>query len=299
MLDARQVEGRDGKAGSSSSSRPSEVPSRQTTKRRKLEHPQGDASRYFSNGIPSRRDSLTIPSTSASFRPSSVTATASRNAMIIDAEGGTPGDSHEPIVLRTSSPDPVDVIHPNFSYVFDQNKPSPIHTFRSSPNEKRKSPQDCESTLRVHNTMKKAMESVSRPDSDDDNVRRLSKILPGLLSRNESTVEAQAPSSRGNLKEKMALYERSQLRSPLTHFDLPKLVQTRKNGMKLKQVGLSPLVYTTVPSTEQSRCLGVTLLHYPFNIWTPVPPGHLASLLAPRSHQGRKRQKAEFLPIFL
>ena len=298
MLDARQVEGRDGKAGSSNSSRPSEAPSRQTTKRRKLEHPQGDASRYFPSGIPSRRDSLAIPSASTSFRPSSATATASRNAMIIDAEGGTPDDSHEPIMLRTSSPDPVDVIHPNVSYVFDQNKPSPIHTFSYSPNERRKSPLDFESTLRVRNALMKATESVSRPDSDDDNVRRLSKIIPGLLSRNESTVEAQAPSSRGNLKEKMALYERSQLRSPLTHFDLPKLVQTRKNGMKLKQVGLSPLVYTTVPSTEQSRCLGVTLLRYPFNIWTPVPPGHLASLLAPHSHQG-KRQKAEFLPIFL
>jgi hypothetical protein len=157
--------------------------------------------------------------------------------MIIDAEGGTPDDSHEPIVLRNSSPDPVDVIHSNVSYVFDQKDPSPIHTFSSSLKEKRKSPQDCEITLRVRNAMKKAMESVSRPDNDDDNVRRLSKILPGLLSRNEPTAQAEASSTWDKVMEKVALYERNQPRSPPSHFDLRKLVQTRKNGMKPKQVG--------------------------------------------------------------
>jgi len=246
----RQVEGLDGKAGSSSTSRPS--PSRQTTKRRKLEPPLEDVSKYFVTE-PARRGSLAIPSTSTSFRPSGATA----NPIIIDTEDDAPvtnDDSHEPIVLRTSSPDPMDAISPNtfISHVFDQNKPSPIHTFSSSLGEKRKSPQDGESTLRVRNTAKElemhTMEPVFRPNSDDDVVRRLSKILPGLV-RSELAAQAEASSERGDVKKKVALFEASKLRRPPC-YDLREIVQTRKDGMKPKQVGLSFVMCTTAPATE-------------------------------------------------
>jgi len=213
----RQVEGRDSKPGSSSTSRPS--PSRQTTKRRKLEHPLGDVSGYFSKEIPVRRGPLAIPSTPTSSHPSSTTATAtaSTDAIIIDAEDDAPAtndDFHEPIMLRTLFPDPMDVIGLNYSNGFGQNNPSPVYTLTSSLEEKRKSPQDRESTLGVRNAMKKAIEPVSRPDSDGDDIRRRLKILPGLLSRNRSTAQAEASSGRGNVEEKMALFKRDILSDP-------------------------------------------------------------------------------------
>jgi hypothetical protein len=246
--DARQVEGRDGKAGSSSTSRLSPLRQRQTTKRRKLEHLQGDVSKYFSNDNPVRRGSLAIPSTSTSSRPSG-TPVASADPIIIDAEDDAPAtndDSHEPILLRTSSPDPMDVIGSNnVSYVFDQNKPSPIHAFSSSFEEKHKSPQDGESTLRVRNAVKKSemrtTESVSRTDSDDDDVRRLSKTLPGILSRNAT---AQAEASSGRVTEKVAFYDALEGKdsSNPRHINLVQLSRNRKNGMKPKQVGPSSVM---------------------------------------------------------
>ena len=250
--DARQVEGRDGKAGSSSRSRL--APSRQTTKRRKLGH-QADVSKYFVGDVPERRGSLAIPSTSTSSRPSSATA----NAIIIDEEDDAPAtiddpDSHAAIVLRTSSPDPMDVIGPNHCYVFDQSKPSPIHTFSSTLEEKRKSPQDGESTFRLRNTMKKieprTIESVSRPDSDDDGLRRISKTLPGMLARNEVTAQAEASSGRGYVKEQVALLEGNNKPGGPPHLNLKTLQQTKKDGMKPKQVGLPSVMCTTVPATE-------------------------------------------------
>jgi len=127
-----------------------------------------------------------------------------------------------------------------------------MDTFSSSLEEKRKSPQDGESTLRLRNAMKKpethTMEPVLRPESDDDGVRLLSKTLPGLV-RNELTAQAEASSEPGNVKKKVALFEASKLRSP-PHYDLQEIGQTRKNGMKRKQVGLSSVMCTTVPATE-------------------------------------------------
>ena len=244
MYDARQVEGRDGKAGSSNASRLS--PSRQTAKRRKLEHPQGDVLKYFSNENSVRRGSRAIPSTSTSSRPSSTTVTASANPIIIEDDApATNDDSHEPILLRTSYVGPMDVISPNnVSHVFDQNKPSPLHAFSSFLKEKRKSPQDGGSTPRVHNAVKKSemrtTESVSRPDSDGDDVRRLSKTLPLLLSR-DATAQAEASSGRTSLREKVALLERIKASSP-RHINLVQLSQSRKDGMKRKQVGPSSVM---------------------------------------------------------
>ena len=254
--DARQVEGRDGKAGSSSTSRLS-----QTTKRRKLEHLQGDVSKYFSNENSVRRGSRAIPSTSTSSRPSSTIVAASVDPIIIDAEDDAPAtddDSHEPIVLRTPSPDQLDVISPNtVSYSFDQNKPSPMDAFSSSLEEKRKSPQDGESTLRVRNVVKKSemrtTESVSRPDSDGDDVLRLSKTLPVLLSRN-ATAQAEASSGGGYVKRRVAYFDgiegKNKNASGPRYINLEQLSQSRKNGMKPKQVGPSSVMRTTVPATE-------------------------------------------------
>ena len=244
--DARQVEGQDGKAGSSSTSRPSSL--RQTPKRRKLD-PQENVSRYFGANVPRRRASLAIPSTSTSSRPSSATV----NAIIIDEEDDAPAtiddsDPHAAIVLRTSSPDPMDVIGPNLSYGFDPNKPSPMNTFRTSLEEKRKSSQDGESTVRVRNTMEKieprTTETISRPDSDDDGLRRISKTLP-VLVRNEATAQAEASSEQGIVKERVAFWSKQ---GP--HIDLQKIPQSRKNGMKAKQVGLSSIMCTAVPASE-------------------------------------------------
>ena len=229
--DAHQVEGRDGKAGSSSTSRLS--PSRQTTKRRKLEHRQGDVSEYFSHENPVRRGSWAIPSTSTSSRPSSTSVTASANPIIIEDDvPATNGDSHEPILLRTSSPDPMEVISPNnVSYVFDQNKPSPVHAFSSCLEEKHKSPQDGKSTLDLCNEMKKS-ETRMTETSDGDNVRRLSKTLPGLVYR-DATTQTEASSGWVNVKEMMAIFDG---RNPWSKR------LSLKNSMKPKQVGPSSVM---------------------------------------------------------
>jgi hypothetical protein len=147
----------------------------------------------------------------------------------------------------------MDVISPNnVSYVFDQNQPSPIHAFSSSLEEKRKCPKDGESTLRLRNTMKKSetrtTESVSHPDSDDDGIRRMSKTLPSLVSRNV-TAQAEAPLERGFVKERVAFYGGGKP-SVTRHLNLAQMSQSKKNSMKPKQVGLSSVMFTIVLATE-------------------------------------------------
>jgi hypothetical protein len=70
-----------------------------------------------------------------------------------------------------------------------------------------------------------------------------------MLSRSEATAQAEASSRQGNVKEKVALFEGNDPSSP-PHYDLQKLPQTRKNGMKAKQVRLSSIMCTAVPATE-------------------------------------------------
>jgi hypothetical protein len=242
--DARQVDGRDGKAGSSSALKASS--SRKEPKRRKVDFAlENTVSRYFPP-----RGAQAIPSTSTSSSSHLTHPTA--NAIIIDAEDDTPAtddDRHEPIVLRTSSPDPMDVIGAaEVSYVFDQNKPSPIHVYSASLEGKRKPPQDGDSTLRVRNTMKeveaRTTESVS-PDADADNVRPADAYLALLPPRRESAAQAEASSGQGNVKEKVALFEKSNRDNP-RHLNLLTInSQSRKNGMKPRQVGLLSAVCTT------------------------------------------------------
>lgn len=237
--DARQIES---KAGSSSAPKPS---LRQPPKRRKLDHPQEKSlSKYFT--LPQRRASQAIPSTSTSSHPSRPTT----NAIIIDAEDDTSttnDHSRETIVLSTSSPDPMDLISPDLSYGFDQNKRSPISQFSSSLEETRNLPQDGESTLRVRNVMMgvktrttASSASFSRPGGDTDDARP----APTFLSRGESSAQAEASSGRGNVKKKVALYEQNKRENP-PHLDLITIRQTRKNAMKPKQVCLLSLVCTT------------------------------------------------------
>jgi hypothetical protein len=212
-----------------------------------LENLQANSvSKYFPRELPQRRDSRAIPSTSTSSHPSRPTT----NAIIIDAEDDTPttnDHSRETIVLSASSPDPMDVIGPEVSYEFDQNKPSPISLFSSSLEETRNPPQDGKSTLRVRNVMReletRTAPSFSRPGGDTDDAR---PAPPTLLSRGESSAQAEASSGRGNVKKKVALYEleRSRQDSP-RHLNLKNLGQTRKNAMKPKQVCPLSLVCTT------------------------------------------------------
>jgi hypothetical protein len=239
--DARQIES---KAGPSSALKSS---LRQPPKRRKLDHPKEDSvSKYFLKTSPQRRASRAIPSTSTSSHPSRPTT----NAIIIDAEDDAPTNDHsrETIVLSTSSPDPMDVIGPDLSYGFDQNKRSPFSQFSSALEETRNPPQDGESTRRVRNVMmglttrtSASSASFSRPGDDTDDARP----APTFLSRGESSAQAEASSGRGNVKKKVALFELNKRDNPPPHLDLVIMRQTRKSGMKPKQVCLLSLVCTT------------------------------------------------------
>jgi hypothetical protein len=244
--DARQTES---KAGSSSAPKSS---LRQPPKRRKLDHLQQEnsVSMYFSKELPQQRQGpQAIPSTSTSSHHNRPTS----NAIIIDAEDDTPATNEPPretTVLSISSPDPMDVIGPEASYDFDQNKPSPIQLFSSSFEEIRKPSQDGQSTLRVRNVMKeletRTAMSVSRLVSDADDARS-TDALPTSLSRDESSAQAKASSRRGNVKEKVALIEQGKRDNHPPHLNLKTIVpRSRKEAMKPKQVGLSILgVYCT------------------------------------------------------
>jgi hypothetical protein len=234
---ARQAEGRNDRAGPSNTLRSS---SRHTPKRQKLGDPeQNIKSRYFSAGVSSHRRAPAVPSTSKSVHPN---LAAAADAIIIDEEDDTNEDSHDPIVVGTSSPDPMDFLPQKHSYAFDQKQPTPIDQFSASWEEERKSPQDGASTQRVRKTIMKQdvsrrLESASRLDSDGDDVQ-LGR--PPLSGRSQSTARAEVPSEQGNVRAKVAFYETPRHLNLLTINS-----QSRKNGMKPKQVGLLDLVCGT------------------------------------------------------
>ena len=236
---ARQVEGRNDRAGASNALGSSP---RHTPKRQKLGHPeQKTLSKYFFEGVSPPKRALAVPSTSKLVHPSLATA----DAIIIDEEDDTPAandDPHDPIVVGTSSPDPIDMLDQKPSYVFDQKKPTPMDQFSASWEEERKSPQDGASTQRVRTTMMKQdvsrrLESASRMDSDGDDVQLGRPFFSG---RTQSTTRAEVSSEQGSVKAKVALIEKS-----LPHVDLLTVRQSRKNGMKPKQVCLFDLVCGT------------------------------------------------------
>jgi hypothetical protein len=236
---ARQVVGRNDRAGPSSALRSS---SRPTPKRQKLAPEQNNTiSKYFPEDVSPRKRAPAVPSTSKSVPPTLATA----DTIIIDEEDDTPttncdDDPHDPIVVGTSSPDPMDFLNPKPSYAFDQKKPTPMDQFSASWEEERKSPQDGLSTQRVRKTMMKdvsrKLEWVSRPDSDGDDVQP----LLSLSGRSKSTALAEVSCVQGNVKAKAAIFDRPR------HVDLRTVnVQSRKNGMKPNQVGLFDLVCGT------------------------------------------------------
>jgi hypothetical protein len=127
---------------------------------------------------------------------------------------------------------------------FYQNKPSPVHAFSSSLEEKRKSPQGGASALHLRYEMKKSetrtTEPVSCPDDYNDVLRRLSKTLPSLLFRN-ATAQAEASSGRGKVKERVDFYGGGKP-SGSRHINLSQMSQSKKISMKPKQVGLSSVM---------------------------------------------------------
>jgi hypothetical protein len=224
--DVRHVEGRESWAGSSKASTSSSP--RHASKRPKLDHSEEDGpSKYFLKaGIRPRR-AQAEPFASTSSHP----ALAIDDTIIIDGEDdtlATKDDPHEPIVLKTSSPDPMDIIGPGAPYAFDQNKPSPMNQFSSLVGDALKPPKDGPSTLRLRKQHEpRGSESASRPDGDGDDV-----------STSESTTaRAEAPSGRSNVKTKVAYFE--DIRDSTPHINLQtRAVQSRKSLMKPKQVGL-------------------------------------------------------------
>jgi hypothetical protein len=241
---ARQVEGRNDRAGLSAL----RSSSRHTPKRQKLGHrEQNTLSKYFrGDGSPHKR-APAIPSTSKSMHPNP--ATADSDAIIIDEEDDTSAtndDPHDPIVVGNSSPDPVDFLNPKPSYAFDQKKPTPMDQFSASWEEERKSPQDGASTQRVRKIIMKQdvsrrLESASRLDGDGDDVQ---PGRPFLSGRSQSTARAEVSSGKGNVKAKAALIDSQERRDSLNYVNLLTM-NSRKNGMKPKQVGLFNLVCGT------------------------------------------------------
>ena len=237
---ARRVEGRSNRAGPSSAMRSS---SRHMAKRQKLgdSEQQTKVSKYFFTGPSPHKHSPTVPSTSKSMHPNLATADA---AIVVD-EGDTSAtndDPHDPIVVKTSSPDPVDFLHEKPSYAFDQKKPTPMDQFSTSWAEKHKSSQDGASTGRVRRTLMKQnvshrMESASRLGSDSDD---LELGRPLLSRRSQSTARAKVSSGPGSVRATVAFFEEKDT----PHLDLRTLsTQSRKDGMRPKQVGLFDVVY--------------------------------------------------------
>jgi hypothetical protein len=257
---ARHVEGRNDRAGPSGTLRST---SRHTPKRQKMGHPeQNTLSKYFSGDVSPRKHAPAVPSTSKSMHLNLATA----DAITIEDEDDTPttnDDSHDPIAVGTSSPDPVDFLNQKPSYAFDQKKPTPMDQFSASWEEERKSPQDGASTQRVRKTVMKQdvsrrLESASRLDSDSDDVQ----LRRPFLSRgSQSTARAEASSGQGNVMTQVALINErerrdsipqvarineKERRDSIPHFDLSVMSkQTKKNGMKTKQVGLFDVVCGT------------------------------------------------------
>ena len=227
--DARKVESRDGRVGPSRT-----LSSPSTSKRQKLDHPQeGKLSKFFDTR---HRPTQAISSTSISSHSSLAIA----DTIIIDGEDdtlATKDEPHELIALETSSPDPMDIINTDVSYAFDHNKPSPMQQFSSE--EKRKAPQDGASTQRLRKAMMGTesgmLESISRPDSNGDDLQPRSHRLSG----SDSTALAGMSFGGSNVRSKVALFEP---KPDIPHRDLRPLGrQPRKSQMRPK-VGLFVLI---------------------------------------------------------
>lgn len=196
-------------------------------KRQKLD-PQGKytPSKYFSMTPSEPRTRRQRAQAVLSSSPSRRTRAA--DAIIIDEDDTSDaGDSSsKPVTLKTSSPDPMDIITPEPAYLFDQSKPSPIHQFSSSLEEMRRSPTDGESTARLRSLKQtEARSSTSRPNGDSPSAK--ATVTPRIGQANRSP-------GRSNVSQLVSVFEEHTTRRVL---DLQ--AQCRKNNMKPKQVSLS------------------------------------------------------------
>ena len=211
-----RLKSNDGKAATSSTSQ-------HAPKRQKLDHREGEAlSKYFPPSSESRTRSQRAQ---VVLSPSPSRRSRAADAIVIDEDDTSDVNDgfSKPDTVKTSSPDPMDIINPPPAYTFDPNKPSPMHQFSSSLEEMRRSPTDGESTARLRNLKQtEAQYSPSRPHGVFQSAK--APVAPRI-----------APSGRadgslgGNKVRKLA-----------TFYDLrAHAYQRRKDGMKPKQVSLS------------------------------------------------------------
>ncbi|KAI9465452.1 hypothetical protein BJY52DRAFT_1244097 [Lactarius psammicola] len=146
------------------------------------------------------------------------------DAIIIDDDdtSDADGSSSKPVTLKTSSPDPMDIITPEPAYSFDRSKPSPIHQFSLSLEEMRRSPTDGESTARLRSLRQtEAQDPTSRPNGDS----RSAKIpVPPRIG------QADRPTGGVSVSRLVSHFEDRTTRRVV---DLK--AQCRKNNMKPKQ----------------------------------------------------------------
>ena len=146
--------------------------------------------------------------------------------------------------LKTSSPDPMDIITHPPAYTFDASKPSPIHQFSSSLEELPRSPTDGESTARLRKMKQtEAQYSPSRPYGDLQSAKAL--VIPRIAPSGR----ADGSPGKGRVKKLASIFESHTPRS----IDLKaRTKQYRKNAMKPKQVSLfAP--HSGVPQLSELR----------------------------------------------
>lgn len=221
-----RLKSNDGKAAASSSSQ-------HVSKRQKLIHrEEGTVSRYFNQPSPERR--TRSQRSQAVLFPSPSRRSRAADAIIIDEDdiSDVNDSSSKPVTLKTSSPDPMDIITPEPAYSFDQSKPSPMHQFGSSLEEMRRSPTDGESTARLRIQKRtEAQDPPSHPNGDSQSAKTLT------TPRTAPSVQANVSPGKGNVSRLRTVYEVAPYEvDPTAPFiDLQARAQGRKNGMKPKQ----------------------------------------------------------------
>ncbi|KAH9080499.1 hypothetical protein EDB83DRAFT_2339768 [Lactarius deliciosus] len=204
----------DGKAATSSSSQ-------RAPKRQKLDHRRGDApSKYFSKLSSEPRTRGQRAQAGLSSSPSRLARAA--EAIVIDEDDSSDAgeSSSKPVTLKTSSPDPMDIITPETAYTFDQSKPSPIDQFSSSLEELHRSPTDGESTARLRTLRQTAARNPFRPNGDSQSAKAPVSLIIGQADR---------PPGMGHVGRLVSVYEEH----TTPRIDLQ--AQHRKRNMKPRQ----------------------------------------------------------------
>ncbi|KAH9002623.1 hypothetical protein EDB86DRAFT_2896932 [Lactarius hatsudake] len=205
----------DGKAATSSSSQ-------RALKRQKLDHRRGDApSKYFPKPSSEPRTRGQRAQAGLSSSPSRLARAA--EAIIIDEDDTSDAgeSSSKPVTLKTSSPDPMDIITPETAYTFDQSKPSPIDQFSSSLEELHRSPTDGESTARLRTLRQtEARNPTFRPNGNSQSAKAPISLIIGQADR---------PPGVGHVGRMVSVFEEH----ATPRIDLQ--AQHRKRNMKPRQ----------------------------------------------------------------